>query len=65
MDFPRSNKLQLLARSDALARDAEYRKYIQKLRTAGYFQGELEGSQLWKQLEEKAADAYVSVRQKE
>ncbi|KZW02112.1 SGT1-domain-containing protein [Exidia glandulosa HHB12029] len=46
------------ARLDALRRNAEYQKYIRNLVANGYFQGQLEGSQLWSQLEERAARVF-------
>ncbi|KAH7104302.1 SGT1-domain-containing protein [Auriculariales sp. MPI-PUGE-AT-0066] len=48
-----------VARLDALKRDAEYEKYIAQLVNARYFQGEMEGSQSWKEREEHAAQAFV------
>ncbi|KAJ3513549.1 hypothetical protein NLJ89_g2881 [Agrocybe chaxingu] len=50
------------ARKDALQRDPEYQKYIQNLTNAGYFKGELQGSQLWGSLEHQAAATFVEVR---
>ncbi|KAI0050654.1 hypothetical protein FA95DRAFT_1486750, partial [Auriscalpium vulgare] len=51
------------ARKDSLRRDAEYTKYIQGLVSAGYFKSEVEGSQLWTELEDKAVDVYIQTRQ--
>jgi len=53
------------ARKDALRRDAEYMGYIKGLQSAGYFQGEAEGSYLWNMLEDKAIQVYVQTRQEE
>ncbi|TRM60141.1 SGT1 protein-domain-containing protein [Schizophyllum amplum] len=50
------------ARKDALRRTPDYIKYIQNLTSVGYFKGELEGSQLWKELETKAATVYMDAR---
>lgn len=44
---------------DALRRDAEYQKYVRSLVSVGYFQGQVEGSQLWSQLEDRAAQVFV------
>ncbi|KAI4520500.1 SGT1-domain-containing protein [Schizophyllum commune Loenen D] len=52
----------LEASKDALRRTPDYVKYIQNLTSAGYFRGELEGSQLWKDLESKAAAVYLEAR---
>jgi hypothetical protein len=38
---------------------------MQNLVSAGYFKGELEGSQKWNVLENKAAATFVEVRRKE
>lgn len=56
---------QAQARQDALRRNPEYTKYIQNLVSADYFKGELEGSQHWKILEDKAATTFVEVRREE
>lgn len=53
------------ARKEALRRNPEYPKYIQNLVSAGYFRGELRGSQRWNQLEDKAAATFVDVRKAE
>ncbi|TFY65920.1 hypothetical protein EVG20_g5167 [Dentipellis fragilis] len=53
------------ARRDALRRDPEYVKYIQSLHSAGYFQGEIEGSQLWNELEAKAVNIFIQTRQED
>ena len=57
--------VQLEACKDALRRTPDYVKYIQNLTSAGYFRGELEGSQLWKDLESKAATVYLEARRDE
>ncbi|KAJ3822271.1 SGT1 protein-domain-containing protein [Lentinula raphanica] len=53
------------AKKDALRRNSEYNKYIENLLSTGYFKGEMQGSQLWTQLETKAADMFVNVRKDE
>ncbi|KIJ68680.1 hypothetical protein HYDPIDRAFT_173344 [Hydnomerulius pinastri MD-312] len=53
------------ARKDALRRSPDYRAYLSRLVTAGYFRNEVEGSQLWNDLEKKAVDAYVEVRRED
>ncbi|KAF9073788.1 SGT1 protein-domain-containing protein [Rhodocollybia butyracea] len=53
------------ARKDALRRNPEYNTYIQNLLTTDYFKGELQGSQLWNQLEDKAADIFVNTRKQD
>ncbi|KAF8887981.1 SGT1 protein-domain-containing protein [Gymnopilus junonius] len=47
---------------EALRRDPHYEKYIQNLVSAGYFRGEIQGSELWNQLESRAAATYHEVR---
>jgi hypothetical protein len=53
------------ANKDALRRTPEYQKYIESLESAGYFQGQIRGSELWNALEDKAVTTYVAVRQAE
>ncbi|ETW87564.1 hypothetical protein HETIRDRAFT_469700 [Heterobasidion irregulare TC 32-1] len=53
------------AQKDALRRHPDYAKYIQSLVFAGYFQGELEGSQLWTSLEDKAAQIFLQTRRQD
>lgn len=53
------------ATKDALRRTPEYHKFLQNLIAADYFKGEMEGSGLWKKLENKAALTFVDVRQTE
>lgn len=53
------------ARKDALRRSPGYKAYLTRLVTIGYFRNEIEGSQLWNELENKAADAYVEIRRQE
>jgi hypothetical protein len=48
-----------------LRNNPEYLTYIQNLVSANYFQGEVEGSELWKSLENKAAATFVEVRRSE
>ncbi|KAK0208455.1 SGT1 protein-domain-containing protein [Desarmillaria ectypa] len=55
----------IAAKKDALRRDPDYVKYIQNLMSAGYFRGELEGSQLWNSLEDRAAEIFVDVRKQD
>ncbi|KAI6031978.1 SGT1 protein-domain-containing protein [Pisolithus microcarpus] len=47
------------AKKDVLHRTPEYISFISKLVSYGYFRDELEGSQLWRELEDKASDVYV------
>ena len=58
-------RAQKTARREALQHNADYRKYIENLRSSGYFRSELEGSRLWTELEDKAAEAFVEVRRDE
>ncbi|KAF9519811.1 hypothetical protein BS47DRAFT_997720 [Hydnum rufescens UP504] len=53
------------ALKDALRRDTEYQKYIKSLSKVGYFEGELEGSQRWRSLETRAAQAWVDMRRED
>ncbi|KAF8168261.1 SGT1 protein-domain-containing protein [Crassisporium funariophilum] len=50
------------ANIEALRRNPEYGKYIQNLMKAGYFKGELEGSALWNEYENKAVATFLEVR---
>ncbi|KIY67595.1 hypothetical protein CYLTODRAFT_352909 [Cylindrobasidium torrendii FP15055 ss-10] len=54
-----------IARKEALGRDSDYQKYIQNLKTSGYFKGELEGSQAWCLLEDKAVSVFIDSRREE
>ena len=56
---------QIQARKDALQRDPEYAKYIKSIQGAGYFRGEIEGSQLWNDLESEALEVFIQSRQEE
>ncbi|KZT06347.1 uncharacterized protein LAESUDRAFT_679939 [Laetiporus sulphureus 93-53] len=53
------------ARKEALHRSTEYVKYIQNLVSSGYFKGELEGSKLWNELEDKATAVFLEVRRED
>ncbi|KAI0823078.1 SGT1-domain-containing protein [Trametes gibbosa] len=53
------------ALKDNLRRNPEYAPYLQRLVAAGYFKGELEGSQLWTILENQAASAFVAARKED
>jgi hypothetical protein len=57
--------LQREARLDALRRDSDYITYIEGLVKAGYFGGELSGSQKYKEREQAAADKYAQLRSNE
>ncbi|KAJ7129973.1 SGT1 protein-domain-containing protein [Mycena crocata] len=48
------------AKKDALRRSPEYIKYIQNLISVDYFRGEIEGSQLWSKLEDKANATFLA-----
>lgn len=50
---------------EALRRNPEYLKYIENLNASHYFQGQVEGSELWKKLETKAAAVFLDVRRPE
>ncbi|ORX92838.1 SGT1-domain-containing protein [Basidiobolus meristosporus CBS 931.73] len=41
--------------------DSKWHKYLEKLKEYNYFQGELEGSLLYRQLEKKAKEQYISI----
>ncbi|KAF9243859.1 SGT1 protein-domain-containing protein [Melanogaster broomeanus] len=60
-----SHRLLAEALKDALRRSPDYKAYLTRLITAGYFRNEVEGSQLWNELENKAANAYVEVRRED
>ncbi|KAH9176602.1 SGT1-domain-containing protein [Lactarius sanguifluus] len=53
------------AQKDALRRDPEFIKYINGIQAAGYFRGEIEGSQLWDALESKALAVFLQSRQED
>ncbi|KAJ3849925.1 SGT1 protein-domain-containing protein [Lentinula lateritia] len=53
------------ARKDALHQNPDYNNYIENLSTAGYFKGEMQGSQVWTQLETKAAQIFVNTRKED
>ncbi|EJD04343.1 SGT1-domain-containing protein [Fomitiporia mediterranea MF3/22] len=57
-----AQKASVEARKDALRRRPEYNDYIKKLKSMGYFKNELEGSQLWNELEDRAAEVFVNSR---
>ena len=67
LDIPSNLKLngQIQARKDALQRDPEYAEYIRSIQAAGYFRGEIEGSQLWNELEIKALEVFLQSRREE
>ncbi|WWD22408.1 hypothetical protein CI109_106899 [Kwoniella shandongensis] len=48
--------------AESLKDDAEYRKFLDNLKTAGWFGEELEGSQRWKEREEEARKGYQGVK---
>ncbi|KAF8898419.1 SGT1 protein-domain-containing protein [Infundibulicybe gibba] len=51
------------AKKDALRRNPEYLKFIQHLISLDYFHGEVEGSGMWNNLENKAAMSFLQVWQ--
>jgi hypothetical protein len=53
------------ARRDALRRNPDYSTYIASLRTVGYFQEKVEGSQAWNAREDKAASVFIESRRDE
>ncbi|KAG1773045.1 SGT1-domain-containing protein [Suillus occidentalis] len=53
------------ARKEALRRSPDYKTYITNLVSSGYFRGEVEDSQLWNELENKAADMFIQVRRED
>lgn len=50
---------------EQLAKEPGYAKYIKDLAAAGFFDGEREGSQRWKEREAVAAKGWVDARSKE
>ncbi|ESK98503.1 suppressor-like protein [Moniliophthora roreri MCA 2997] len=50
---------------DALQRNSDYIAYRQKLLSLGFFRGEVEGSRLWNELENKAISVYISTQERE
>ena len=56
---------QIQARKEALRHDQEYVKYIESIHRAGYFRGEIEGSQLWNELEDRALETFLQSRREE
>ncbi|KAI0651586.1 SGT1-domain-containing protein [Trametes meyenii] len=59
------SKASLEALKDNLRRNPEYSQYTERLVAAGYFKGELEGSQKWTELEDQAAAAFVAARKED
>ncbi|KAI9066682.1 SGT1-domain-containing protein [Trametes sanguinea] len=55
----------LEALKDNLRRNPEYSQYLERLATAGYFKGGLQGSQKWTELENQAATAFVAARKED
>ncbi|KAF7339943.1 Protein ecdysoneless [Mycena venus] len=53
------------AKKDALRRNPQYIKYIQNLMSVDYFRGEIEGSQLWSKLEDKAAETFLATQRED
>ncbi|KAJ7655173.1 SGT1 protein-domain-containing protein [Mycena polygramma] len=53
------------AKKDALRRNPQYIKYIQNLMSVEYFRGEVEGSQLWNTLEDKAATTFLATQRED
>ncbi|KAJ7275372.1 SGT1 protein-domain-containing protein [Mycena haematopus] len=53
------------AKKDALRRNPQYMKYIQNLVSIDYFRGEIEGSQLWNMLEDKAAETFLATQRED
>ncbi|KAF8263515.1 SGT1 protein-domain-containing protein [Lactarius quietus] len=53
------------AQKDALQRDPEFIKYVNSIQAAGYFRGEMEGSQLWDALESKAIAVFLQSRRED
>lgn len=48
-----------------MQRDPEYAKYVKSIQAAGYFRGEIEGSQLWNELQTKALEVFLQSRREE
>ncbi|EGO02725.1 hypothetical protein SERLA73DRAFT_70211 [Serpula lacrymans var. lacrymans S7.3] len=59
LNTPDAIKSSVQAQKDASRRNPDYVKYIQSLVSLGYFRGELEGSQLWNELEDKAVANFL------
>ncbi|KAI0670169.1 SGT1-domain-containing protein [Trametes maxima] len=59
------SRASLEALKDNLRRNPEYSQYTQRLIAAGYFKGELEGSEKWTELEDQAAAAFVAARKED
>lgn len=53
------------ARKDALKQNSDYRQFIENLKSVSYFRDNLEGSQAWNELEDKAVDAFLEARREE
>ncbi|KZT74872.1 hypothetical protein DAEQUDRAFT_659111 [Daedalea quercina L-15889] len=58
-------KSSAVERKEALRRNPDYVQYIQNLVSSGYFRGELEGSQLWNELEDRGVDAFLEARRED
>ncbi|KAL4243144.1 Ecd family protein [Abortiporus biennis] len=50
------------ARKVTLYQNPDFLKYLDNLKSSGYFRNEIEGSALWKDLEQKASVAFIDAR---
>ncbi|KAJ7042600.1 SGT1 protein-domain-containing protein [Mycena alexandri] len=62
---PESLQSSVEAKKDALRRNPQYIKYIQNLISVDYFRGEVDGSQLWGKLEDKAATTFLATQRED
>ncbi|KAJ7785945.1 SGT1 protein-domain-containing protein [Mycena metata] len=62
---PESLQSSVEAKKDALRRNPQYIKYIENLISVDYFRGEVEGSQLWGKLEDKAATTFLATQRED
>ncbi|KAJ7169523.1 SGT1 protein-domain-containing protein [Mycena filopes] len=62
---PESLRSSVDAKKDALRRNPQYIKYIQNLMSVDYFRGEIEGSELWGKLEDKAAATFLATQRED
>ena len=57
--------MQIEARKEALQQNSDYRQFVDNLKSVGFFRDNVEGSQQWKELENKAVDAFLEARREE
>ncbi|KIP11448.1 hypothetical protein PHLGIDRAFT_63844 [Phlebiopsis gigantea 11061_1 CR5-6] len=60
-----SEEITVEARKEALQQNSDYRQFLENLKSVGFFRDNVEGSQEWKALENKAVDAFIEARRED